>query len=775
MEGNIPLVRDLVLVGGGHTHALVLRMWAMRPLAGIRLTLVNPHPTAPYSGMLPGHVAGHYARADLEIDLVRLARFAGARLVIGSAEAIDPQARELHVAGHPAPIGYDIASIDIGIHAEMPEIEGFRAHGTAVKPLDIYAERWNAFLARAGAGEVAGEVAVIGGGIAGAELALAMAHALRARGADPGRVRVTLIEAGDDIVAEVPATRRHLARAMARLGVALCTGARAVRIGADRVVLEDGREIPARFTVAAAGARAHGWLARSPLPLTDDGFVKVGPDLGVLGHDDLFAAGDCAHLTHAPRPKAGVFAVRAAPVLLHNLRASLTGARRRPFRPQKDYLKLISLGGRDAIAEKWGLSLAHPLLWRWKDRIDRRFMAQFRALPQMPAPALPAHVRAALGEEGLDPAAPLCAGCGAKVAPATLGRALAALPPLPAPARDEVLTGAGDDAAVLALPGNRRQVLSVDHLRAFSEDPALFARIAAVHALGDVWAMGARPQAALLSLTLPRMTAPLQARTLREILAAVSDLLAGEGCALVGGHSTMGSEMSLGLTVTGITGGGGGRGGGGDGGGGGGDGGGRDGGESGGGRETAGRAPVLQAGARAGDALILTRPIGSGTLLAGEMAMRAEGRDIAALLATMATPQGDAAALLAPRAHAMSDVTGFGLAGHLMAICRASQAGARLDLAALPLYRGARALAAAGQRSTIWAANRAAAPVICPDESADPARLALLHDPQTAGGLLAAVAPEEAEELVAALRAMGHEQAAIIGTITEGPPAITCR
>ena len=738
MKSESPLIRDLVLVGGGHTHALVLRMWAMKPLAGVRLTLINPHPTAPYSGMLPGHVAGHYSRDDLEIDLVRLARFAGARLVIGSAGAIEPEAREIRVSGRAAPIGYDIASIDIGIHARMPEIQGFEAHGTAVKPLDIYAERWNEFLARAGAGEVAPEVAVIGGGIAGAELALAMAHALRGRVADAARVRVTLIEAGGDIVAEVPATRRHLARAMKRYGVALCANARPARIGADRVVLADGREIPARFTVAAAGARAHGWLAQSPLPLTDDGFIRVGADLGVIGHGDLFAAGDCAHLTHAPRPKAGVFAVRAAPVLLHNLRAAITGAPRRPFRPQKDYLKLISLGGKEAIAEKWGLSFAHPLLWRWKDRIDRKFMEQFRALPPMPAPPLPAHVRAALEEEGLDPDAPLCAGCGAKVAPATLSQALAALP---APARDDVLTAAGDDAAVLALGRGRRQVLTVDHLRAFTEDPALFARITTLHALGDVWAMGAAPQAALLSLTLPRMTAPLQARSMAEILAATSEVLTPLGCALVGGHSTMGSEMSIGLTVTGICEG----------------------------------APVLQSGARAGDALILTRPIGSGTLLAGEMQIRADGRDIAALLATMARPQADAAALLAPVAHAMSDVTGFGLAGHLMAICRASGTGAALDLSALPLYPGALALARAGHRSTIWPANRAAAPVISMGESADPARLALLHDPQTAGGLLAAVPPEEAERLVAELRAMGHEQAAVIGTITKGPPAITCR
>ena len=99
MTPLIPLTRDLVLIGGGHSHALVLRMWGMKPLAGVRLTVINPTPTAAYSGMLPGHIAGHYTRDDLDIDLVRLCRFAGARLIIGEATAIDRQAKNVTVKG----------------------------------------------------------------------------------------------------------------------------------------------------------------------------------------------------------------------------------------------------------------------------------------------------------------------------------------------------------------------------------------------------------------------------------------------------------------------------------------------------------------------------------------------------------------------------------------------------------------------------------------------------------------------------------------------------
>jgi len=712
MPSPVPLSRDLVLVGGGHAHALVLRMWAMEPLPGARLTVIDPNPVAPYSGMLPGMVAGHYRQRDLEIDLVRLARFAGARLIVGAACGIDADARRITLRDGRE-VGYDVASVDVGVHAAMPGLPGFAAHGLAVKPLGPFAARWEAFVDEVAAGRAEPQAAVIGGGIAGVEVALAMAHRLR-RAA--GRAEVSLIERAEAVAPEGPVLRPRLMRALGDMGVRVLTGAQVAEVRADAVLLGDGARVPARLTVGAAGARAHGWLARCGLPVTEDGFVRVGRDLRVEGSDTLFAVGDCAHLGHAPRPKAGVFAVRAAPVLRDNLRAVLSGGATRAFRPQRDYLKLVSLGERRAVAEKLGLAFSGRLLWRWKDRIDRAFMARFDPLPAMKT-APPPRLRAlsdAADEE------PMCGGCGAKVAPAVLRDAIA---------------GPGDDAAVIDT-GGVRQVLSTDHLRAFTMDHGLMARIAALHALGDIWAMGARPQAALVSVTLPRMTEALQARSMAEIMGAARAVLAPAGAEIVGGHSSMGAEASIGFSLTGIVEG----------------------------------AAITLAGARPGDALILTRPVGSGTLLAAEMRGEAEGRDIVALFDRLAEPQGGAAAILSG-AHAMTDVTGFGLAGHLRNIGLASGVAAWLDPEAVPLMPGAGALAARGLRSTIWAANRRAAPVAGLGEGG---RAALMHDPQTAGGLLAAVAAGEAGALVARLREAGHA-AARIGGIEEGVPgAVRC-
>ncbi len=722
MQMQIPLTRDLVMIGGGHTHALVLRMWGMKPVPGVRLTVINPTPTAAYSGMLPGHIAGHYPRGALQIDLVKLARFAGARVILGRAAGIDRQARRVIVPGR-ADVGYDVASIDIGITSQMPSLPGFADHAVPAKPLDAFADRWERYLRAVRAGKRAPVVAVIGGGVAGVELALAAAHRLG------DGAKVTVIEAGAPLAALGGGARRALFAHMERAGVALLAGLPAMGVDETGVYLADGRHVEADFVLGAAATHPAPWLETTGLALLD-GFVEVRETLQTESDPAIYACGDIAAMSHAPRPKAGVYAVRQAPVLHHNLRAALSGqGQMRKYHPQRDYLKLISTGFKGAVADKWGLRLDHPALWRWKDRIDARFMAKFHDLPRMPAPALPAVVADGAREEY--GSKPLCAGCGAKVGFGDLASVLADLPRV---GRADVLMGPGDDAAVLSC-GKSQQVLTTDHLRAFTEDPWLLSRIAAIHAMGDVWSMGARPQVALSQIILPRMSPALQRETLREVMAAASEVFAAEGAEIVGGHTTLGAELTLGFTVTGI----------------------------------AVNDPITLKGAEPGDWLILTKPIGTGVILAAEMQREAPGEVVARCLASMARPQGAAARMIAPHAHAMTDVTGFGLAGHLLEMMDASGTAARIDLTFIPLLSGAEELAASGHGSTLLPANKA---VMARMFLTDSARADLLFDPQTAGGLLAAVPASHARDIVARLRDSG-EAATIIGAVEEGKPFLT--
>ncbi|MGB0439221.1 MAG: selenide, water dikinase SelD [Paracoccaceae bacterium] len=463
-------------------------------------------------------------------------------------------------------------------------------------------------------------------------------------------------------------------------------------------------------------------LADLGLP-TQDGFLKVSAQLQTAD-PAIFAVGDCAHMTDTPRPKAGVFAVRQAPVLAHNVRAALTGGALQSYKPQRDYLKLVSLGGKSALAEKAGLPVQGPLMWRWKDHIDQTFMRQFKGLKPMEPPP-PPKVRAL----GARPEYPLCTGCGAKVGRSTLRAAIA----IPTEPRADVTMLPGDDAALLQV-GGAQQVLTTDHLSAVLDDPVVFARIAAIHALGDVWAMGAAPQAVLAQIILPRLAPDLQARTLSEIMTAASEVFTQAGAQIVGGHTTQGDGLTVGFTVSGLC----------DG------------------------APVTLAGACPGDALILTKPLGTGVILAAEMQMKAPGAVVQSALNSMTRSQVSAAQILR-QAHAMTDVTGFGLAGHLDGMMQASGTSACLDLAAVPMLPGARALSDAGVRSSLFADNRALVPDLPEDTETR-----LLFDPQTAGGLLAAVAPDQAANTLERLCAAGYA-ARVIGEVQAGSPYIILR
>ncbi len=713
-----PLTREVVLIGGGHTHALLLRRWGMAPVPGARLTLINPGAVAPYTGMLPGYVAGHYQREDLNIDLVKLARFARARIIFGSAKGIDRDARRIRIAGRPD-IAYDLASIDIGITSDLSDLKGFSEHGIAAKPLEAFASRWREYLTRS----APGPLVVIGGGVGGIELALSMHHALREK---HGTADVTIVEAGRLLTGLAPNARAALSKELAAAGIAVLEGQTPAEVTPSSVTLNDGSELASNFTVSTAGAQPYAWLAKTGLHLTG-GYLTVDAQLRSITDPNVYAVGDCAFVQHAPRPKAGVFAVRAAPVLTANIRADLTGGARRKFRPQQRFLKLVSLGRRRALAEKYGRVSTGNWVWRWKDRIDKRFMQRLAVLPEMPRPSVPTN--AALGVAEVMGAGPLCGGCGAKVGEMVLESALA---DYKTPTRQDVATLIGDDGAVLKV-GSTAQVITTDHLRAFWPDPYLMTRITALHAMGDIWAMGAAPQTLLAQITLPRLSEALQRTWLDECLAAANSVAREAGAALVGGHTSVGAELTIGFTVTGLLG------------------------------DTA----LRDRSAQIGDALVLTRPIGSGVLLAAEMSGDANGSDVAMLLAEMSTSQAGAAAVLALHANALTDVTGFGLAGHAARLADAAGLTAEIELDNVPFYPGAERLSDLGVRSSLYSANIAAHPV---DLAFTPAA-ALLFDPQTAGGLLAAIPETRVEDILRELPKGARKIGRIVGR-ADGPIAL---
>ncbi|WP_216900612.1 selenide, water dikinase SelD [Synechococcus sp. CCY 9618] len=708
---------QLVLAGGGHSHVLVLRRWLMRPAsrpANTRISLVNRHGTALYSGLLPAVVAGLEPREAAAIDLRRLCGLAGVAFLQAEITGLDPAGRELHLAGRP-PLRFDRLSLDVGAVTAMPEPMA-PGEAMAVKPLEPFL----AWAERRHAGE---PLVIRGGGAAAVELALAF----RARG-----LACRLLLRGETLHLGSAAANRAGEQLLAQAGIPI------------------QRQAPAgaRADLACTGSRAPAWLAAAGLPVQpESGRVLTQPSLEVIGHRDLFAAGDCGLIADDPRPPSGVWAVRAAPVLAENLRRCLAEPPRplRSWRPQPRALQLLGDGGWHPGGPR-ALAFFGPLalgpagwIWAWKQRIDRAFMARFTQLRPMA------------------PAAMACRGCAAKLGAAPLHAALARLAP-------DGLAPLADDAAPVGLSAGGDLLLqSVDGFPALVDDPWLNGRLTTLHACSDLWASGAAVESVQALVTVPEAGAELQEELLLQTLAGVQSVLEPLGAALVGGHTLEGRDgagLALALTVNG---------------------------------RVAPAGHWRKGPLQDGDVLVLSRPLGSGVLFAAAMAGAAAPEWIEAVLETLQQSQAPLVDLLGAHGCGVcTDVTGFGLLGHLgeMLAAGPGDLDVVLDGAAVPAHPGALDLLGQGFASSLAPANATAlalleGPVRLQGAAGNNAREAalrgLLIDPQTCGPLLAALPAERAPAALAALQAAGFTGAVLIARVrrrrqdAEGPPPRTRR
>ncbi|MCB9729601.1 MAG: selenide, water dikinase SelD [Deltaproteobacteria bacterium] len=711
--------RRVVLVGAGHAHVQLLRRLAMAPWRDAEVTLIVDRPVSLYSGMVPGLLAGQYAAHELSIDAHVLARRAGARVIHAAATRVDAVQRLIHLAGRP-PIAYELASLNVGSTVALADLPGVAEHALPTRPLSRLLDALDAL-----SGAPARST-VVGAGAAGVELAAA----LRARGHT-----VTLVDGGEaPMQAQRARVRARVARALSARGITLRLGARVESVAAGAVTLSDGEALAHDHLIWAAGAAPPALCAASDLPKDARGYVRVGHDLRVVGHPDLFAAGDCAVPDQAPWvPRAGVYAVRSGPVLADNLEASLRGWPLRRWRPQRDFLTLLNLGDGTALGFRGPLVAEGAWVFRLKDRIDRRFVQRFQMLEPGGRPARGAPAMAA-GEAS----AMVCGGCAAKVGRPALELALSRLPPAEDPSVRLGLA-ARDDVSVTLSPSGDQVVSSIDAFRAFSDDAFLVGRVAAANALSDLFARGVAPRHALAMVSLPMGEpghggCPHEADALTEVLAGARAAFEPAGVTLVGGHSLVGPELCVGFTALGYA---------------------------------AADIELASSGRLApGELLILTKALGTGVLLRADAMGLLPGPEAASLWASMVRLNDEAMVVM--RAHdasAGTDVTGFGLLGHLAALCRRAGASAELWLDDLPALPGARAQLARGVRSTFHDANAAAlGGVELGAGAAQHPLLDLALDPQTSGGLLMALPPERAAEALVALAASGHA-AAVVGRV----------
>lgn len=761
IEPNIQ--QDLVLVGGGHSHALVLRKMGMQPWpADVRITLITNLADTPYSGMLPCHISGLYDFDTAHIDLRPLTRFAHCRLVMAEMIGLDPAAQKILCRHHP-PIAYDVLSIDIGSTPSKSQVPGADQFAVPAKPVPQLLRAWQQYLQRLEKDltqnpQTVATLSIVGGGVGGVEMAFAMQTRLQqlvaSYGQNPQRqnpqrqVNVHLFQRGDRLAkGRNRLTQALVERLCHQRQISVHTNESVCEVSADGVRCKSGLVVKCDRTFWVTHASAPTFLQNTGLSLTPDGFIAVKDTLQTQSHPNIFAAGDVATMVNHPRPKAGVFAVRQGPPLYENLkRYVVTRSPLQNFTPQRRYLNIIDTDLDRSIAS-WGPFAIHAQWCRaWKNRIDQKFMRLFSDFPAM---GLAKPNRSPLAKPSQSPLAepspsPMhCAGCGSKVGGQVLARVLSRIRAEAPdntdwPYRNNIHTGldAPDDAAIIQSPAGKLSVHTVDHFTALIDDPYIFGQICVNHCLSDLFAMGATSHSALALATVPYGTDAIQAETLYQLLSGAALALAEAKTFLVGGHTTEGATLALGFACNGWI-----------------------------DPEQVWR----KSGVLPGQSLILTKALGTGCLFAADSQKQAKGRWIEQAVASMLHSNRTAADCL--RVHgatACTDITGFGLAGHLLEMLTASQVSARLHMREIMLLPGAENALQTGIVSSLHERNRQSAIARIQTHGApfSAPTFQILFDPQTSGGLLASIPAAHTAACLEQLHRLGFTASRCIGQIT---------
>lgn len=734
-----PEAVHVLLAGGGHSHAMFVKMFAMDPWPGVRVTLLSDDFITPYSGMLPALISGYYTQEDAFIHLSRLCEYAGIRFIRGSITGINPDSRTVSVAGRPDLRG-DVLSVNLGSQPLSPDGRDFSYPVTGIKPVSAFLhslERYFAGIRHSAA--AGGNLLIIGGGVAGTEVALNL-HQRLLQDFPEKSFSLTIVDHSRELLTGIPeAARKKLRRELKSAGIRILENVKVEGLKGQQLLISGQEPVPFDFCVLCTPAAPPPLLKNSGLALDERGFMLLSDTLESLSHPGVFGSGDCASIASQPRAKAGVFAVRQAAPLYKNVRRFLLGQKLRPLRLQKHFFKMIGTGAENAVIIRQHYLGSGHLSWKIKERIDRNFMKKL-APEQRPAPSLLHKIRSyfrnipappglrQLSEEQTS----LCRGCAAKwdegllktvfrqLAASGETKALWQVPP-------------EDDGVLLNIPPGSVLVQSVDYLPAMTDDLWLFGRILSNHCLNDLYAMGASPLTAQLLLNLPFSSSRLAEEDAIQLMSGILYQFSLSGfCQLKGGHTSRTEQIAAGLVCNGIL---------------------------------AGRDPWCKNGLLVGDHLVLTKAIGTGVLFAAAMKLFFRYDFPGCAFDSMLLPHEKAFRLaLSASVHAATDISGFGLGGHLLQMADSSDCHILLKEESVPLIPGTRQALNSGYRSSLHEGNRSSA------GSRGEGLPDFLWDPQTSGPLLFALSPEAAERLVQQLRKAGYPEASVIGEVRQKAP-----
>ena len=718
--------KHVVLLGVGHTNAHVVKMWRDSPIPDVSLTCISDNSIATYSGMLPAVLGQQIPPSEMEIDLVRLCSAVGARLIVEDVTGLDLERREVLFQNRPA-VPFDVLSVGIG---SVPSMNGVTSEGESlvtIKPMQTFLQRLHSAVVRVLAARGSDEgltvnndstrlkITVVGSGVAGIEILFCLPSYV-ASVCDVA-LELELVTRSEQILESAcDSTRQRVAAEISQRNISVVTGQSIQKVSPSSITLADGSIRDADVVIWATGAVPPELLSQLNVPLNDRGFIATNATLQSISGQPVFAVGDTGAIVSEDLPKAGVYAVRQGPILWENVQRILRDQPLTPYVPQQSFLKLLNTGNGRAIGEWKGRSFSGRWVKRLKDRIDGRFMNMFRMLYDM--------------SDGM--AQMQCKGCGCKLGSDVLESALASLDNSNNCASQVQM----DDAAIVSLSTGAQVVVSTDFFTTPFDDMYLAGRIAALHSASDLIAMGASIRSAVANIVLPEGDAVSQRRALNELLQGARHEFQSLNADIVGGHTIVGPRLEVGFTVLG---------------------------------EPLCETLMQKKNLTIGDRLYLTKPLGIGILLAAHMRSQCSARAYDSLIQTMLMRQQELAAIAGQFGiSAGTDVTGFGLAGHLVEMLTASNVAARLDLPSIPLLPGVVDAFNAGIESTLAPQNRSAGGNIsATSDQQRTAQYQALFDPQTCGGLLLGVSAAAAEDFVATVRNTNLPAPVCIGQVCQ--------
>jgi selenide,water dikinase len=719
MEDQASKVHECVLVGGGHANIQVIKNFAMNPIKGLRLTLVSDQLEAPYSGMLPGFMAGLYDHHELHFDLRKICADAGVRFIKSAAIGLCAEKRELFLEGYPT-LYFDSMVINVGIQPEPLKVESNANHIYPLKPISRFINHWRNFQkeVKTWSSPKTLRIAVVGGGAAGVETAIVISTYLRGLEIDH---HVQLFQKSEQLLKGYSASaQKKIKKILDRNGIEVRLSCGVVSAEGQRLILSDKTVHPFEFAFVATHAKAPSWFQATDLQLDSDGFLKTKASLQSESHPFVFGAGDCVSFPKK-LPRSGVFAVREGGFLKTQLWRFISGSPLRAFKPQKKTLALINSGYKRAIGFYGPFSFEGSWVWRLKDLIDQRFMRRFQYIPKMPE-----KIKYKIDlTKRFEVEKNQCGGCGSKVESKVLRGVLTKA------CHDtgiKMMDGAFDqDASLLDLKGGKG-LYTEDAFRLFGQDPYLNGRVLVEHACNDLFARGSTPLSAGVFLMLPQhLNAKITESDFYQCITGIFEGLKKQNLSLLGGHTMESEQLSLGLSLVGDF-----------------------------------PDHLIKKDIRTEGDLVLTKALGSGALLASYMGGMPSGYDLEHLFEGMLFSNKEAVKILKEGGcKAATDVTGFGFIGHLLEMLKADTLQAQIFLDRIREYQGFKECRRKRVSSFLEEKNKENfGSLVNGSELPD-----LLFDPQTSGPLLALVQPGKGEELEARLKSIGYQGAACVGQV----------